>query len=74
MIKKLFAILTCIALLCVCFTACGDKKEDETPAGSDTVAGSGGGEETGGGEDISALTEAYGADRDPYVQDLDRWE
>lgn len=76
MIKKLIAIFACIALICVCFTACGDKKKNETSTGSDDVAESGEAANGNGGnnDNPSAITEAYDADRDPYVEDLDNWK
>ena len=70
MIKKLIAIFACIALISVCFTACGDKNKKDTSDGSDTVAESGVG---GIGGNASAVTEAYDADRDPFAEDLDDW-
>lgn len=86
MIKKIIAIFACVALICVCFTACGDKKKNETSAGSDDVVeSSGAGETTGvqGGnnndnndnnDSPSAVTEAYDDGRDPFAEDLDSWE
>ena len=77
MIKKLLAILTCIALIFVFFTACGDKNEDETPAGSNNVAqsqGVGEGQAQGNNGNSSAVTEAYNDAGDPYAEDLDNWE
>ena len=75
MIKKLIAIFACVALISVCFTACGDKKGDEASAGSDNVSETGVGETANGqgGNNASAVTEAYDAERDPYAKDLDDW-
>lgn len=72
MIKKLIAIIACIVLVSVCFTACGDKNKNETSNGSDNVAESTNNEQ--GGDTTSALTEEYDAERDPYAEDLDNWE
>ena len=71
MIKKLIAIFACVALISVCFTACGDKKDKAAESGN--AAESMKSEQGGNGQNASALTEAYDAERDPYAKDLDDW-
>ena len=79
--KKFIALFMCIALLAVCFVACGDQEEDA--AGSDTTATTtapAGGETTappaggGEGEGNADAVELYGTDKDPYAQDLEAWD
>lgn len=69
MIKKLIAIFACVALISVCLTACGDKKDKAAESGN--AAESTNNEQSN--DTASALTEAYDAERDPYAKDLDDW-
>ena len=80
--KKFIAIFMCIALLAVCFVACGDKEGDNTETGDAAVTtaadGNGAGETTeapaGETEPTEDGAEMFGTDKDPYAQDRESWD
>ena len=81
--KKFIAIFMCIALLAVCFVACGDKEEEnvDNPDAAVTTAADGngaGGETTeapaGETEPTEDGAEMFGTDKDPYAQDRESWD
>ena len=79
--KKFIAIFMCIALLAVCFVACGDKEGEGEATEAVTIAAQGG---ENGGETTAAPAgeteptedgaEMFGTDKDPYAQDRESWD